>query len=114
LTNRIIRYICAILISIARRGVVPSPDILEIIHYAICPRCNDDIEAQGWRVEFKHKKKKIYEVTFKATETLQSECFEDKEEEDEEDEDEEFKVRRPNRLIVGEEKPKTPEADFYV
>ena len=42
---------------------------------------------------------------------MTGECIED---EEEEDEDEEFRVGRPKRLIVGEERPKRPEADFYV
>lgn len=116
MTNRVVWLICRKLIDIGRQRAVPCPDIYEIVHYAICSRCRNDIEVQGWRVEFKHEKKEIYEVTFKAMENEESrhltdECFEDEEEEDEE---EEFKVRRPKRLIVGEERPKRPKADFYV
>jgi len=98
-------------IRVGRRRAVPPPDIYEIVHYATCNRCINDIEAQGWRVEFKHKKKKIYEVTFKAREGRESRHFKDKEDEDE---DEELKVGKSKRLTVGKKKPKTPEVDFYV
>jgi len=114
LTNRVVWLICRMLINIGRRRAVPPPDIYEIVHYATCQRCRNSIEAQGWSVDFRHEEKEIYEVTFKATEILQSEGFEDKEKEDEDEEDEKFKVRRPKRLIVVQERPKRPEADFYV
>lgn len=59
------RILCRLLASVSRRLWVPPPEIDEICHYAICPACRQECEIQGWVVEFKHKDREIYEVTFK-------------------------------------------------
>ncbi len=114
MTNRVVWSLCRKLISIGRRVTVAPPDIMEIIHYAICRRCRHDIKQQGWLVECKGHKKKIYEVTFKAMEIEEYARFlrdymegEEEEEEDEED----LEITRPTRLTPPDKKPK---AQFYV
>ncbi len=115
MTNRVLWSLCRKLISIGRRGATAPPDIMEIIHYAVCRRCSDDIKAQGWRVECKREKKRIWEVTFKSMEIEEYARFlrdyMEGEEEEEEDEEEGLEVKRPTRLVVEEKRPK---AEFYV
>jgi len=117
--NRILWSFCRKLIAIGRWKAVPPPDLYDIVHYAICDRCRNEIEAQGWDVELKHTREIVYEVTFKAVKAHipSGECVGgegEQEEDEEEDEDEELKVKRPKRLTVGEETPKRLEPDFYV
>lgn len=104
--------ICRAVIDIARRWAVPSPDIDEIMHYAICGRCRSDFEAQDWLVQFRHHDKEIYEVTFNSRaiseHTHFGECVH------EEGEEEAEEVERPERLTVRHERPIRPKARFYV
>ena len=114
MTNRVVWSLCRKLISIGRRVTVAPPDIMEIIHYAICRRCRDDIKAQGWLVECKGEKKKISQVTFKAMEIEDYARFlrQHMEGEEEEEEDEEhLEINRPRRLTVPDKRPK---GEFYV
>ena len=59
------RLFCHLRSYFLSRRIYAPPYIEEICHYASCPNCREDIEAQGWCVEFKHKDKRIYEATFK-------------------------------------------------
>lgn len=68
---------------------------------------------------FKHERRRIYEVTFKAErrkEHRQSsgQYVEDEEEDEDEEGEEEFTVKRPRKLTLGKKRPKRPKADFYV
>jgi hypothetical protein len=112
LTNSVLRSICAYLIRIGRKGVVPSPDLAELIHYATCPRCIKLLSRQGCFVFVKREDNRILEVTF-ASKKQHDRILNSFMDEDDE-EDGELETENHTRLSIGEGTPKRPKADFYI